>query len=135
MAKKIKVSQKWHGMNWISQHKRIAIYMRDGLACAYCGDTLEESQLSIDHIRPRSKGGSNSATNLVTACLKCNKCRGNRDIDTWLEIVAEFRNHEVTATELRKHIRNCTRRVLPLKEAKEVLANRRREKHEQIENK
>jgi hypothetical protein len=126
---------KWHGMNWITQRKRIAIYLRDGLACVYCGASLESEQMSIDHIRPRSKGGSNSATNLVTACLKCNRCRGDRHIDLWLDIVAQYRNYDVTATELRKHIRNCTRRVLPTNEAKIVLANRIEAKQEQIENK
>jgi len=131
----MKQEVKWHGMNWITQQKRIAIYLRDGLACAYCGDTLEEAQMSIDHIKPRSKGGSNAASNLITSCLKCNQCRGDRPINLWLDIVVQYRNYDITVVELQKHIRNCTRRVLPMAEAKVVLANKIASKKEEIENK
>ena len=45
----------------------MAIYMRDGLACAYCGAAVEDgAQLSLDHITPDSLGGDNQADNLVT---------------------------------------------------------------------
>jgi 5-methylcytosine-specific restriction endonuclease McrA len=43
----------WQGMNWIRQEKRLAIYLRDGLACGYCGDSVENgAKLSLDHLKP-----------------------------------------------------------------------------------
>jgi 5-methylcytosine-specific restriction endonuclease McrA len=48
---------------------RSRIYRRDGHECAYCGSN---KQLTLDHIIPRSRGGDNSWTNLVTCCHKCN---------------------------------------------------------------
>jgi hypothetical protein len=131
----MKSKTKWYGMHWIRDSKRIAIYLRDGLACVYCGTTLEEGKMSVDHIRVRSRGGSNSPTNLVTACLKCNKRRGERHLDVWLDIVVKDINPDTTVAELRKHIRNCTRRVLPIEQAKIVLANRIAKQQEEIENK
>ena len=93
---KMTVRQKgiWQGMNWIRQEKRLAIYLRDGLACAYCGDSVENgARLTLDHILPASKGGSNDDTNLITCCERCNKSRGNRSIGRWTKAVADYLNH------------------------------------------
>jgi 5-methylcytosine-specific restriction endonuclease McrA len=47
---------------------RKAVFIRDNHRCQYCGGPAE----SIDHVLPRSKGGSNSWDNVVAACKKCN---------------------------------------------------------------
>ena len=47
---------------------RRAIYRRDGYACALCGDPRA---LTIHHVWPRSAGGGNSPTNLITLCRYC----------------------------------------------------------------
>jgi hypothetical protein len=50
------------GMNWIRQEKRLAIYLRDGLACCWCGFTVEDGvRFTLDHIVPRQMGGGNDA--------------------------------------------------------------------------
>lgn len=54
---------------------RSRIYRRDGHECGYCGST---KQLTLDHIIPRSRGGENSWTNLVTCCHKCNVRKADR---------------------------------------------------------
>jgi 5-methylcytosine-specific restriction endonuclease McrA len=36
--------------------------------CIYCGKTYDLSQLSIDHVHPRARGGEDVATNVVCAC-------------------------------------------------------------------
>jgi 5-methylcytosine-specific restriction endonuclease McrA len=69
-----------HGSKWIRPVKRLAIYIRDGFACAYCGRDLRgaaKDQVTLDHLRCRVNGGSNEASNLVTACLRCNSQRGD----------------------------------------------------------
>ncbi len=45
-------------------------------ACAYCGST--EGQIGIDHVLPRSRGGTDTWNNLVLACLPCNQRKGDR---------------------------------------------------------
>ena len=57
---------------------RFFIFKRDGFRCFYCGRNPNKFDitLEIDHIRPRSSGGSNKDSNLITACRDCN--RGKR---------------------------------------------------------
>ncbi len=54
------------------------IFSRDKFTCQYCGAI--NRPLTIDHIIPRVKGGSDSWTNLVTACQICNNNKGHRDL-------------------------------------------------------
>lgn len=110
------------GMNWISQHKRLAIYLRDGLACCYCGSTCEEAKLTLDHIKPYSKGGSNHESNLVTCCHKCNSSRGNRSYTKFAADTAKYLNHGVTKEQIVAHIKNSIRRTLDIKYAKDLVA-------------
>ena len=57
---------------------RIRIYKRDKYECTYCGAT---KVLTLDHVIPKSRGGGNEWTNLVTSCFKCNLKKGNRTPD------------------------------------------------------
>ena len=52
------------------------IIARDKNQCQYCGKKFHNSELSLDHILPKSRGGENSWTNIVAACHKCNKNKG-----------------------------------------------------------
>lgn len=52
------------------------VFRRDSFVCAYCG--RGDRQLTIDHIVPKSLGGSNSWINLITACVSCNNKKGDR---------------------------------------------------------
>jgi 5-methylcytosine-specific restriction endonuclease McrA len=52
------------------------IFQRDDNRCQYCG--FRGEPLSIDHVLPRSRGGSDSWENVTTACLPCNVRKGNR---------------------------------------------------------
>ena len=51
--------------------------------CAYCG--AKDIQLEIEHIKPRSKGGSDRVSNLTLACHSCNQRKGNQDIQDFLK--------------------------------------------------
>lgn len=52
------------------------LYARDGNRCQYCGKKFPTSELSLDHILPRSQGGQSTWENIVCACLKCNIKKG-----------------------------------------------------------
>ena len=54
---------------------RQKVFKRDEYQCVYCGS---QKELTIDHVQPRSRGGRNTWTNLVTCCSKCNHKKGNK---------------------------------------------------------
>ncbi|MEM6788906.1 MAG: HNH endonuclease [Myxococcota bacterium] len=54
------------------------IMLRDGFTCQYCDKRGSMSQFDIDHVLPRSRGGADTWTNLVTACKSCNRRKGRR---------------------------------------------------------
>ncbi|MCS7026668.1 MAG: HNH endonuclease [Bryobacteraceae bacterium] len=54
------------------------ILLRDRYTCQYCGKTLPSSELTLDHVVPRSRGGESSWENLVACCNPCNNRKGNR---------------------------------------------------------
>jgi 5-methylcytosine-specific restriction endonuclease McrA len=49
------------------------VFKRDFHTCQYCGKQPQMDELTLDHVRPRCLGGESSWTNVVLACLKCNK--------------------------------------------------------------
>ena len=54
------------------------LFVRDGNRCQYCGHSFPTSELSLDHIVPRSRGGDTSWENVVCACVACNVRKGGR---------------------------------------------------------
>jgi 5-methylcytosine-specific restriction endonuclease McrA len=55
---------------------RRAVFARDRWTCQYCGNG--HANLTVDHVVPRSKGGSSSWDNIVTCCAPCNRRKGDR---------------------------------------------------------
>jgi 5-methylcytosine-specific restriction endonuclease McrA len=54
------------------------IFARDNNQCQYCGKKFPTTELSLDHIIPRSQGGQSTWENIVCACVKCNVRKGGR---------------------------------------------------------
>jgi len=54
------------------------IFARDNNQCQYCGRKFILSELSLDHVVPRSQGGQTSWDNIVCACVQCNVRKGGR---------------------------------------------------------
>ncbi|MFB3916701.1 MAG: HNH endonuclease [Terriglobales bacterium] len=54
------------------------ILLRDRNTCQYCGTVLPSSELTLDHVVPRSRGGLSTWENLVACCHVCNRKKGNQ---------------------------------------------------------
>lgn len=63
---------------WGVKFNRRNIFARDGNNCQYCGRKHPSSELSLDHVMPRARGGKATWTNIVCACTECNKRKGGR---------------------------------------------------------
>lgn len=53
------------------------IYQQFRYRCCYCGRRLPTSELNLDHVVPRSRGGKTDWTNVVTSCIPCNRRKGS----------------------------------------------------------
>jgi len=78
--------------------------------CAYCG--VNEVPLELDHVVPRSQGGSQRESNRVPACHKCNQWKGNQPIEEFL------RNRPAVLQRIQAHLKT------PLGEAAAINALR-----------
>lgn len=54
------------------------IFARDNNQCQYCGRKFSTTELSLDHVMPRSQGGQSTWENIVCACVNCNVRKGGR---------------------------------------------------------
>jgi 5-methylcytosine-specific restriction endonuclease McrA len=57
------------------------ILMRDRNTCQFCARVLPASELTLDHIVPRSRGGESTWDNLVACCHPCNNRKGDRSLE------------------------------------------------------
>lgn len=52
--------------------------------CAYCGNPpIDDKSLTLDHVKPKAKGGEDRTSNCVPACRSCNHSKGSEDWLTW----------------------------------------------------
>jgi 5-methylcytosine-specific restriction endonuclease McrA len=68
---------------WIRPKKRLAIYSRDSFRCLACGRSLRRAKpfdVTLDHVLPVSKGGTNDPDNLYTCCRSCNSSRQEKTL-------------------------------------------------------
>jgi 5-methylcytosine-specific restriction endonuclease McrA len=65
--------------------------------CVYCGKSYELSQLTLDHVIPRSAGGETIVSNIVPACEKCNQKKASKE---WRSFMRAAFGHQ----KLREHI-------------------------------
>ena len=110
------------GSKWIRPAKRLAIYSRDGFACAFCSRGVEDGIfLTLDHLLACELGGSNDAANLVTCCRSCNSSKQDLPMRAWMTVLAD---QGVDTTKIARRIRRNTRRALDMAEGKRLLAAR-----------
>ena len=67
---------------------RRAIKEAWGNRCAYCDhtpidDDSLKTELTIDHVKPRSNGGEDRTTNCIPACKRCNQSKGSEEWVGW----------------------------------------------------
>lgn len=71
---------------------RALILKRDNHTCQYCD--YKGDKLTIDHVIPKSRGGSDTWQNLVTSCLECNNCKDDRTPEEWAEALKNVFNRK-----------------------------------------
>ncbi|MEP7121654.1 MAG: HNH endonuclease [Byssovorax sp.] len=78
--------------------------LRDDFACVYCGATGGPKRsviITIDHVIPAHFGGSDEASNLVTACSLCNWMKGVYPLDLWAQLAERLGHGDASAIQER----------------------------------
>jgi hypothetical protein len=112
-----------NGMNWIRQERRLAIYLRDGLACVWCQSGIEAHRphhsLTLDHLNPAL---GHATTNLITSCNGCNQARRQMSMRAFAETL-RYTAHEDPVEVLRR-IRRQRRKPIDVQAAREMIKAR-----------
>jgi hypothetical protein len=69
--------------------------------CVFCGN---KNELQIDHLIPKSRGGSDSADNILWSCRNCNVSRGDKGIFQWLGLKKKDNLHRLVAGKYLKQL-------------------------------
>lgn len=76
----------------VSRRARFRVLRRGRFRCHYCGASAADVALEIDHVVPVARGGTNAESNLVPACLACNRGKADTSagetFDAWLRLQA-----------------------------------------------
>lgn len=91
----------------IAQHISWAVYRRDEFKCRYCA--ADEVPLTVDHLVLWEDGGPSTEANLVAACRKCNKARGNTSYGDWLH----HPHYKAKSANLSEAVRLANEALLP----------------------
>lgn len=84
------------------------VFRRDHYACRYCGN--DNIPLTVDHLVRREEGGPSIEANLLSACKKCNKVRGDTSYEAWLR----HPYYRKVSERLSENIRKANEAIVPL---------------------
>ncbi len=65
--------------------KKAYLLERENYSCIYCGTHASKAKMEIEHVVPRSRGGTDSLNNLVLACHECNQAKSNLSLSEYLK--------------------------------------------------
>jgi hypothetical protein len=87
--------------------------IKDAFGCkwAYCG--VQSSDLTLDHVHPKTKGGEDLATNIVPACKRCNHEKGSFHWKTWFQGTPDYCEERATQIEQWTNYRLCPISISP----------------------
>lgn len=79
----------------VPNNRRIKLANRNQWRCYWCNHGMRpefgfQNSATIEHLLPRSQGGSNKVDNLQAACARCNRARGVQDHDEFMQIAKTF---------------------------------------------
>lgn len=74
----VRLLKRFRKVNKPVKFSRVNIYGRDNYECQYCARRCSMSELTYDHVLPRSQGGKTTWTNIVSACQDCNSRKAGR---------------------------------------------------------
>ena len=89
------------------------VFERDKNTCQYCGQLFDRSDLNLDHVVPRDRGGTTTWENVVCSCIPCNTRKGNRlPREAHMSLIRKPKRPKVAAAICADHLRCAPARSL-----------------------
>ena len=79
-----------------TRHQREIAWMKTDGHCAYCGKKLNPFRFHVDHMVPRSQGGTNAPDNLAAACSTCNHRKKAKTVEEFREYLGPSMGDRIT---------------------------------------
>ena len=73
--------RKYHKFSSTIKFSRSNVFLRDMYTCHYCKNVFEKKYLTIDHVIPKSKGGTTNWENVATSCKSCNIAKADKILE------------------------------------------------------
>jgi hypothetical protein len=91
----------------VSKRLRYEVLRRDNHACRYCGASAPDATLTVDHVLPIALGGTDTADNLVAACVDCNigKSSSSPEAQVVADVAAEALRWKAVTEEANRQLR------------------------------
>lgn len=77
--------------NWKKGRAFDRLLKKRGNRCFYCGGVMSESTMTIEHLKPKAKGGTDKISNVYLAHESCNRAAGHKSVDEKLKLRAQMR--------------------------------------------
>jgi 5-methylcytosine-specific restriction endonuclease McrA len=102
-----------------ASHQKHAIKratMRDcGRRCVYCAEPLDFSNATLDHVYPLAHGGAHTLGNLVAACGRCNRMKGELlPVEFFMRYPTAGHNFMIYARAVHRALKRCARKAVSL---------------------
>jgi 5-methylcytosine-specific restriction endonuclease McrA len=78
-------TKKFYKIPQEAKFSRNNLFLRDTFNCQYCGELFSQSELTVDHVIPRSLGGGTDWENCVASCKACNSNKGSKLINPMIQ--------------------------------------------------
>lgn len=79
-----------------SDYEKKSVYAKCNWTCAICGNPVKYKKMTVDHIIPLSKGGTNAMDNLQLACKRCNLMKADFSPDEFIRKIREITKYQRT---------------------------------------
>lgn len=72
----------------MKKEQRAAVYNKYDGRCAYCGKEIEYKDMQVDHVLPKSRGGTDDMDNLLPTCRRCNHYKRCSNLEEYRRSIA-----------------------------------------------
>jgi 5-methylcytosine-specific restriction endonuclease McrA len=92
----------------VTSRRKARLSERDGLWCYLCGEAGTLEELSVDHVIPSSRGGSNLLENLALACFRCNAAKGDMLVEEFEHWILQMARNVLTKRKIARQYQEGT---------------------------